>query len=124
MRFVVRNAFGAFFIAAGTSASCAAVTAQAPVVTPEGVRFSLAHAEARSVAVAGSFNDWSASAHPLARNGSGNVWTAMVVLPPGDHQFMFVLDGTQWIVPPLAEEYVDDGFGSRNGVISVRPRER
>ena len=94
---------------------------RAPVVTPDGVRFTLANAAATSVSVAGNFNEWSAAANPLAR--SGKVWTAVVTLPPGEHLFMFIVDG-KWMVPPLAEDYVDDGFGSRNGVVIVRPRER
>ena len=121
MRSPLRIAFSAALTAAVVSASCAAaVTARAPVVTTDGVRFTLAHASAKSVSVVGNFNEWSASAHPLARNGSAGMWSAVVVLPPGEHAFMFVVDGSQWIVPPLAEDYVDDGFGSRNGVVIVR----
>ena len=108
--------------AALASASCAAAMAdRAPIETPDGVRFTFANAAAKSVAVAGNFNEWSATANPLAR--SGQVWTALVTLPPGEHLFMFVVDG-KWVVPPLAEDFVDDGFGSKNGVVIVRPRER
>lgn len=88
-------------------------------MTADGVRFTLEHAGARFVSVAGDFNDWSPSAHPLTRSGSKK-WSLVVALPAGAHAFMFVVDGTQWIVPPLAEDYVDDGFGSRNGVVIVR----
>jgi 1,4-alpha-glucan branching enzyme len=101
------------------SLSCATTMTRGPVVTPDGVRFMLAHATAKSVSIAGDFNDWSTATHPLARNGSGT-WSAVVALPPGDHKFMFVVDGTEWLVPPQAEDYVDDGFGSRNGVVIVR----
>lgn len=87
-------------------------------MTPSGVRFTLDHGAAKSVAVVGSFNEWSTSAHPLMRKG--RLWSTVVVLPPGDHLFMFVVDGTQWVVPPLAEEYAGDGFGSKNGVVIVR----
>jgi hypothetical protein len=34
---------------------------------------------------------------------------------------MFVVDGKQWIADPFAIEQNDDGFGSRNGVLDVRP---
>ena len=116
----MRGAFRAALSAAVVSASCAAAMAdRAPLETPNGVRFTLASAAAKSVAVAGNFNEWSATANPLAR--SGNAWTAIVTLPPGEHLFMFIVDG-KWIVPPLAEDYADDGFGSRNGVVVVRPR--
>ena len=121
----MRSSIGAFRAALGAavmSASCAAAIAdRAPIDTPDGVRFTFATAAAKTVSVAGNFNEWSATANPLAR--SGNVWTAVVTLPPGEHLFMFVVDG-KWIVPPLAEDYADDGFGSRNGVVIVRPRER
>jgi hypothetical protein len=36
---------------------------------------------------------------------------------------MFSVDG-KFVVPPLAEDYADDGFGSKNGVVIVKPRER
>lgn len=104
-------------LAAVVSTSCAPV-ARAPQVTPSGVRFTLEHGGATSVSVAGNFNEWSSSAHPLMRNG--RLWSTVVALPPGEHLFMFVVDGTQWVVPPLADEYEDDGFGSRNGVVIVR----
>jgi 1,4-alpha-glucan branching enzyme len=109
-------------VAAIVSASCAGrLASAAPVVTPAGVRFVLMQPAARNVALAGSFNEWSASSHPLAREGSRGIWMAVVTLPPGEHLFMYVVDGTQWISPPLAEDYVDDGFGAKNGVVVVRP---
>ena len=111
-------------LAAVTSPSCAtAMRPVAPVVTPAGVRFVLIRPEAHSVTLAGSFNQWSASSHPLARDERGRAWTLEVALPPGDHLFMYVVDG-QWISPPLAEDYLDDGFGAQNGVVIVRPMER
>ena len=118
-------AFVAAILGAVGSISCApTIGRSAPVVTPAGVRFVLMYPEARSVALAGSFNEWSASSQPLTRQRSRGVWTAVVVLPPGEHLFMFVVDGTQWISPPFAEDYLDDGFGSKNGVVVVQPTER
>ena len=96
----------------------------APLVTPAGVRFSLVRAEVNSVALAGTFNQWSISSHPLVREGTTDVWTLVVPLPPGEHLFMYVVDGTQWITPPQADDFVDDGFGSRNGVVIVPQKER
>ena len=122
MRVRLSMAFAAAVVAAIVSPSCAGrISPAAPVATPSGVRFVLGNPEARSVALAGSFNQWSASSHPLARAGSRGAWTIVVALPPGEHLFMYVVDGTQWISPPLAEDYVDDGFGAKNGVVVVRP---
>jgi 1,4-alpha-glucan branching enzyme len=107
------------------SVSCAGtIRPSAPVVTASGVRFTLMDRNAHDVALAGSFNDWSISAHRLARKGSGGVWMCSVDLPPGEHTFMYVADGTRWISPPLADYYVDDGFGSRNGAVVVTVKER
>jgi len=111
-------------LAAFLSASCAATMRQvAPVATPAGVHFMLIRPEARSVALAATFNQWSTSAHPLVRDPRGG-WTLVVALPPGDHLFMYVVDGMQWISPPMAEDYMDDGFGAKNGVVIVRPSDR
>jgi 1,4-alpha-glucan branching enzyme len=108
-------------MAALVGASCAATMApEPPVITPAGVRFVLQRADATSVALVGSFNQWSASSHPLARAKSGAMWTIVVPLPPGEHAFMFVVDGKEWISPPLAEDYADDGFGAKNGIVVVR----
>jgi 1,4-alpha-glucan branching enzyme len=119
MRAGWRAALGAFV--AGAIVSCAARAPSPPEVTPAGVRFELVRPEATSVALAGDFNEWSASSHPMSRAGSSERWTAVVPLPPGEHLFMFVVNGTEWVSPPLAEDYVDDGFGARNGVVVVRP---
>jgi 1,4-alpha-glucan branching enzyme len=90
-------------------------------MTSSGVRFVLMQPDARSVALAGSFNQWSPTSRPLLREGPRGLWAVVVPLPPGEHLFMYVVDGAQWISPPLAEDYVDDGFGSKNGVVVVRP---
>ena len=108
-------------MAALVGASCAATMAPAPpVTTPAGVRFVLQRAGATSVALAGSFNEWSASTHPLRRAKPDGLWTIVVPLPPGEHTFMFVVDGKEWVSPPLAEDYSDDGFGAKNGIVVVR----
>ena len=106
-------------------ASCGGSTRPSlPVMTPAGVRFTLTRPDAKSVAVAGTFNQWSASATPLLRDGAKGAWTVVVPLPPGEHLFMYVVNGTEWVTPPLADDFVDDGFGAKNGVVVVPPAER
>lgn len=86
----------------------------------KGVIFSLVAPTARSVAVAGSFNGWSAQSHSMqAKNGDGN-WSLEMSLPPGEYQFMYVVDGQRWVTPPVADDFVKDGFGQKNGVVVVR----
>jgi 1,4-alpha-glucan branching enzyme len=111
-------------IGGGLSASCAAAIVQiAPVVSDDGVRFVFVHPSAHSVTLTGSFNEWSTSSHALTREQSSGVWTVVVPLPPGEYLFMYVVDGIQWISPEVAEDFVDDGFGVKNGVVVVRPSE-
>ncbi|MEM1183393.1 MAG: alpha-amylase family glycosyl hydrolase [Planctomycetota bacterium] len=58
---------------------------------------------ATSVSVAGTFNLWSATAHPLASEGNGN-WSIDV---PGDQtgeSYKFVIDGTLWKNDPRAAD--------------------
>lgn len=106
------------------SACVARTTATRPEVTPAGVRFVFVHPSAGSVALAGTFNQWSTTTHTLTRAPKGGLWSIVTPLPPGEHAFMFIVDGQQWVSPPAADDYVDDGFGARNGVVVVRSAER
>ena len=109
------------FVAIVAQIACASALAPAPPsVTPAGVRFAVAFPDARSVSLAGTFNDWSSATHPLVLAPSG-VWTAVVPLPPGEHLFMYVVNGDQWLSPPLAHDFAEDGFGLKNGIVIVRP---
>jgi Glycogen recognition site of AMP-activated protein kinase len=79
---------------------------------------------ARSVNVVGSFNDWGPVSTPLEDRDHDGVWQAVVVLPTGTHEYMFVVDGERWVVDPLAGRFVEDGFGRENSVLIVRPLPR
>ena len=102
--------------------SACASSLPVPVVPQQiegGVEFSLVLPNVQSVAVVGDFNDWSHTAHLLARE-DGDRWSGVVPLSSGEHVFMFVVNGEQWVVPPVADDYVEDGFGQKNGVVVVR----
>jgi hypothetical protein len=78
---------------------------------------------ARSVEVVGSFNNWSRGSLHLSDDNNDGIWHAAAVLPAGQHEYMFVVDGERWVSDPLAGRYVDDGFGAgrQNAVLIVRP---
>ena len=82
------------------------------------VRLVLLQPEARSVSVAGDFNGWNPGQTKLERS-EGGMWTATIALKPGRYQYMFVIDGKQWIADPLATDGAGDGFGSQNAVLDV-----
>ena len=90
-------------------------TTQQPTVF---VRLVLLQPGARSVSVAGDFNGWDPAQTKLERS-DGGVWTATIPLKPGRYQYMFVIDGKQWIADPLAAEEATDGFGAQNAVLDV-----
>jgi len=79
---------------------------------------------AKSVEVVGSFTDWRPGAVVLRDDDHDGIWRASVVLPVGEHEYMFVVDGERWITDPLAGRYLDDGFGRQNALLFVRPLAR
>src|SRR5258708_1799425 len=88
----------------------------------EGIaQFVLPASGVHSVHVAGSFNDWRPGAIALEDRDHDGVWRATLVLPVGQHEYMFVVDGERWVSDPNAGRYVDDDFGRENAVLIVRP---
>ncbi|HTH64831.1 MAG TPA: isoamylase early set domain-containing protein [Gemmatimonadales bacterium] len=79
---------------------------------------------AKSVEVVGSFTDWRPGAVVLRDDDQDGIWRASVVLPVGEHEYMFVVDGERWVTDPLAGRYLDDGFGRQNALLFVRPLAR
>lgn len=72
------------------------------------------HADARIVAVAGSFNDWNQSQFLFSRvNGE---WICRVNLPPGKYEYKFIIDGT-WLVDPRNPKTMNDERGNENSVL-------
>jgi hypothetical protein len=79
-------------------------------------RFSIEAPAAQRVCLVGDFNDWNVCDVPLVRNAADGSWSVQVELPPGRHEYMFVVD-EGWVTDPSAQVHVDDGFGNRNAVI-------
>jgi hypothetical protein len=94
----------------------------APAAPAVLVRLVVLQPDARTVQVAGDFNAWNPARTPLEPR-PGGAWTVTLPLKPGRYEYMFVVDGREWIADPLAAELNDDGFGSRNAVLDVRPPE-
>jgi hypothetical protein len=88
----------------------------APVIY---VQFALRAADAQSVAVAGDFNEWSPDGGVLRDAAGDGVWRGLIAVRPGVHKYMFVVNGNEWVTDPVAESYIDDGFGMRNALLAV-----
>jgi len=84
------------------------------------VRLVVVQPGAMTVAAAGDFNGWDPARTPLEPLANG-AWAVTLPLEPGRYEYMFVVDGDEWIADPFAVEQSDDGFGARNAVLEVRP---
>ncbi len=98
-------------------------THKAPVEMKAAVEFvykdsDQAH-QAKKVYLAGSFNNWDASALPMKKDKHGQ-WKTTVMLVPGQYEYKFIADGS-WITDPHCRELVVNNLGSTNCVISVAP---
>ncbi|MEM9417892.1 MAG: alpha-amylase family glycosyl hydrolase [Planctomycetota bacterium] len=79
------------------------------------------HEAPQSVAVAGTFNGWNMTTHPMERNSDG-LYTATLDLDPGIYLYKFVINGSDWIndkVHSDAELEEPDGHGGMNSAVLV-----
>ena len=81
------------------------------------VDFSFSAPYAESVLIAGDFNDWDATSHPMKRDKKG-VWNASLNLSPGTYQYRFFVDG-EWQSDPGCADCVENPFGTLNCVKKV-----
>lgn len=73
-------------------------------------------ANARSVFLAGDFNDWSPNS--LAMKKEGDEWVFTVHLDPGKHLYKFIVDG-KWIIDPGNKLWEDNEHSSSNSVLWI-----
>lgn len=80
-------------------------------------RFVYIDKEAKSVSVAGDFSGWKPIELTKKNLNGDQVWTGLIPMDRGEHRYMFVKNGEQWVTDPLAAVQQDDGFGNKNAVI-------
>jgi len=79
--------------------------------------FSLSAPQAKSVFIAGNFNQWNQSSHPLKKNKQG-IWKISIPLDPGHHEYRFFVNG-EWQNDPRCSSFVENPFGAMNCVKNV-----
>jgi 1,4-alpha-glucan branching enzyme len=79
--------------------------------------FSLTTPGAMSVMLVGDFTHWQEKPISMVKQ-QGDVWNAMVNLPPGTHHYRFLVDG-QWRDDPECTLRVPNPFGGENSVRTV-----
>jgi chromosome partitioning protein len=86
----------------------------APSIDEKIIGFVYKDDEARSVHIAGTFNDW----QPEACESSNGVWRRSMTLPPGHYLYRFIVDG-RWIEDPINPQRVDAPYGGHDSVVEV-----
>ncbi|MBI2114683.1 MAG: isoamylase early set domain-containing protein [candidate division NC10 bacterium] len=82
------------------------------------IKFRFENREAKTVALAGDFNGWSTIAHPMKR-GRDRIWTIEMDIPPGRHEYKFLVNGEAWWNDPDAPK-VQNVWGTENSYVDVQ----
>lgn len=116
----------------GASSGHPQITLAKPTVPRSGVHhaggatrqivFTLSAPEAARVMLVGDFNGWSPTATPLHTSAHHGIWSVTVPLPPGRHEYAFLVDGKHWLPDPRAPQAPADDFGAPNSVLTVTER--
>lgn len=83
------------------------------------VRLNYVNPDAKSVFVAGSFNEWHPAVTEMIDLGGGR-WAKELTLDPGTYTYRLVVDG-EWLPDPESSELVPNPFGSYDSVLNVPP---
>jgi len=82
------------------------------------LRFSSEAPQAKQVLLAGDFTEWERNARAMRKSGPrARTFFTAVSVPPGEHQYKFIVDGA-WLTDPKAAR-VPNPFGTENSVINV-----
>ena len=82
------------------------------------VRFQLTTEPGSQVFVAGTFNAWDATKHPLSATPDSVLHQATLEIPPGRHEYKFVVNG-EWRMDPECTDWAPNGHGSLNNVLMI-----
>jgi 1,4-alpha-glucan branching enzyme len=85
------------------------------------VEFAYFRPGAESVSLAGDFNGWQPTTHPMRRDEEG-WWRLRLALPSGEYRFKYVIDRTIWEADFAAYGVEMCKVGGWNSVLYVSPR--
>lgn len=72
-----------------------------------------------SAVVIGSFNKWQSQGFEMSYDEEKDAWVLEHELPPGDYEYVFLVDGDAPMPDPRAAFYVQDNFGNKNALLQV-----
>jgi len=82
------------------------------------VLFEIVAAQDSKVYVAGTFNNWNPTTHPLDHHPEDGVFRATLLLPAGTHEYKFVVNGV-WHLDSACPNWVLNEHGTLNSVVRV-----
>ncbi len=97
-----------------------------PVIEPAGVTFRLKSPSARTVQVAGDFNNWALGDAEsgevlvgLMERKEQGVWELTIALQPGRYRYKYLVGERNWVLDPENPRIVDDGRGGKANLLIV-----
>jgi chromosome partitioning protein len=85
----------------------------------EAIVFVTLYPRAKSVQIAGDFNNWQPVKNPMEKVGDSGVWQTEMRLPEGRYRYRLVVDG-QWQQDPYNEHTEVNPFGEFDSVVDVK----
>jgi len=96
---------------------------QAEIYSPKfvdgGILFTVKASDAKSIKVAGDFNNWSPTEDDVFFKDDKGIWSKVIRLNPGLYQYKLVIDG-KWTTDPNNPIKVQSPFGGSNSVLVVK----
>lgn len=83
-------------------------------------RFVIYEPEVGQVEIAGSFTGWKKI--PLEPKNRSGYWEVTIDLPPGEHNFSYILNGSKKISDPTVLAREPDDFGGENSILYAEAR--
>ncbi len=82
------------------------------------VIFSARFREARTVLIAGDFNNWSPVSTPMQSRQRAGEWSMTLPLRPGRYRYRFIVDG-KWVTDPHNKYVEANQYGELDNVVEV-----
>ena len=86
--------------------------------TGKAIQFEIVADSNSKVYVAGTFNNWDPTTHPLQHHPEEGVFKATLLLPEGTHEYKFVINGV-WHLDAKCPHRVPNAHGDHNSVIKI-----
>lgn len=117
---------GALLLMAAGSCSYIDKSVESPLLKEGTVEFRYPSSAARTVQVAGDWNNWGEGDAEqgevlvgLMEKGKRDIWSLKQELPPGRYRYYFLLNETQRILDPANPRVTDDPWGGKANLLIV-----